>query len=564
MFCKNCGKELRDEWVKCPYCGTEKENFTPNQMNRIKHRQFWKYVILSIVTCGIYGIYVLYGFTEDMNKACEGDGKESKNYIIVFLLSFVTCGIYGLYWWYTQGERLHNAAPRYGMDVREKGSTILLWMILGCTVMPGIGMLVAIYIMFDNMNRVAMVYNGEISSSDLSGMEKPHPHLLRNVLIVYGVWLVVMILACVMFFGAIFTDDFSEEEISQTVEGTMDYSDMDMEEFIGRPGESLREMDFVEDDEGIGYMLPGSSVFVGCFEDDVSYVTIKSDKENTPNFHGVEIGMDLGTADALMKDVYKEVEKTEDKIEYINLDTGIDVELGINDQIIVEIFAVQLPEDELQEYMQADAEQQNAAQNYIFPDSDKKYLSEDEVRRVEADKLVIGRNEIFARHGRIFNDAGLAAYFEEQPWYQGTIPAEEFDADAQFNDFEKKNVELIKRIEDEISGASSQPFIGISGSYQSGSSLDSGVIDIYTDGTIFNMAIGTHRQVDILGGVGGGMPGRIVDSRTAVVEGDCTFTLTWSDAGIFTITREGSTGLAEVDAVTDGVEYVEASYYHVS
>ncbi len=78
------------------------------------------------------------------------------------------------------------------------------------------------------------------------------------------------------------------------------------------------------------------------------------------------------------------------------------------------------------------------------------------------------------------------------------------------------------------------------------------------------MAIGTHRQVDILGGVGGGMSGRIVDSRTAVVEGDCTFTLTWSDAGIFTITREGSTGLAEVDAVTDGVEYVEASYYHVS
>ena len=23
MFCKKCGKEIKDTWVKCPYCGTE-------------------------------------------------------------------------------------------------------------------------------------------------------------------------------------------------------------------------------------------------------------------------------------------------------------------------------------------------------------------------------------------------------------------------------------------------------------------------------------------------------------------------------------------------------------
>lgn len=93
---------------------------------------------------------------------------------------------------------------------------------------------------------------------------------------------------------------------------------------------------------------------------------------------------------------------------------------------------------------------------FIFPDSDKKYLSEDEVRSVTAEDMAIGRNEIFARHGYIFQDEGLRAYFEGMPWYEGTALSDGFNADAVFNDFEKKNVELIKRVEDEINGVSVQ------------------------------------------------------------------------------------------------------------
>lgn len=96
----------------------------------------------------------------------------------------------------------------------------------------------------------------------------------------------------------------------------------------------------------------------------------------------------------------------------------------------------------------------NAA--YIFPDSDKKYLSEDEVRSITVEEMAVGRNEIFARHGYIFQDEGLRAYFESMPWYEGRVPSEGFQADAVFNDFEKKNVELIKRVEDEINGVNVQ------------------------------------------------------------------------------------------------------------
>jgi hypothetical protein len=95
-------------------------------------------------------------------------------------------------------------------------------------------------------------------------------------------------------------------------------------------------------------------------------------------------------------------------------------------------------------------------EEYIFPDSDKKYLSEDEVRSITIEDMMIGRNEIFARHGYIFQDEGLKAYFESMSWYEGTIPSDQFNSEAVFNDFEKKNVELIKRIEDEINGPSEE------------------------------------------------------------------------------------------------------------
>ena len=69
----------------------------------------------------------------------------------------------------------------------------------------------------------------------------------------------------------------------------------------------------------------------------------------------------------------------------------------------------------------------------------------------------------------------------------------------------------------------------------------------------------------MIGGVGGGLQGTIQDSQTARFEYcDCVFTLTWSDLGMFTVTRTGSSGLAEVDTITDNVNYVNAEYYHVS
>ena len=59
-------------------------------------------IILSIVTCGIYGIYWLYTLNEYARTAAPDEW--STTGVMVILLSIVTCGIYSLYWNYKMGK----------------------------------------------------------------------------------------------------------------------------------------------------------------------------------------------------------------------------------------------------------------------------------------------------------------------------------------------------------------------------------------------------------------------------------------------------------------------------
>lgn len=121
-------------------------------------RSLGKYILLSICTCGFYGLYYIYTMAQDSNTLCEGDGKKTPGLLGFILLAIVTCGIYALYWEYSLGNRLSENAPRYGMDFQENGTTVLLWNILG-SLLFGIGHFVAINILIKNMNALAHQYN---------------------------------------------------------------------------------------------------------------------------------------------------------------------------------------------------------------------------------------------------------------------------------------------------------------------------------------------------------------------------------------------------------------------
>ena len=127
-------------------------------MNIKENRSLGMYILLSIVTCGIYSYIFIYEMARDTNILCEGDGKETPGLVKLILLSLVTCGIYVWIWYYNLGNRLAENAPRYGLQFQETGTTILLWQIFGI-LLCGIGPYIAINILIKNMNALAHEYN---------------------------------------------------------------------------------------------------------------------------------------------------------------------------------------------------------------------------------------------------------------------------------------------------------------------------------------------------------------------------------------------------------------------
>jgi len=90
-----------------------------------------------------------------------------------------------------------------------------------------------------------------------------------------------------------------------------------------------------------------------------------------------------------------------------------------------------------------------SADEYILPDSDKRYLDMEDLYGLDVASLRLARNEIFARHGRLFQAEDLNTYFSSQSWYNGYLAEEEFD-DSVLNEFERKNLELIQAAEQEL------------------------------------------------------------------------------------------------------------------
>ncbi len=83
---------------------------------------------------------------------------------------------------------------------------------------------------------------------------------------------------------------------------------------------------------------------------------------------------------------------------------------------------------------------------YIFPDSDSSYLTEEDVASLSIREVNYAKNEIYARHGRLFQSPELSAYFAGKSWYNGSIPGEAFPADI-LNDYEVYNAEFLSNVE---------------------------------------------------------------------------------------------------------------------
>lgn len=88
--------------------------------------------------------------------------------------------------------------------------------------------------------------------------------------------------------------------------------------------------------------------------------------------------------------------------------------------------------------------------SYVFPTSATNLLTSADLEGKTAEQLRLGRNEIYARHGRKFKDSALQNYFNSCSWYSVNDGYDYSNDAANLSDIEKKNINLIKKYEAEI------------------------------------------------------------------------------------------------------------------
>ena len=76
------------------------------------------------------------------------------------------------------------------------------------------------------------------------------------------------------------------------------------------------------------------------------------------------------------------------------------------------------------------------------------YYDAEDFAEANADVLKIAKNEIYARHGYIFNNQDLYNYFMGCTWYEPKYTSDEFDASV-FNEYEVYNLKLIEALSEQ-------------------------------------------------------------------------------------------------------------------
>lgn len=175
MRCSNCGQEFPDGKSFCPNCGTpagpqnngyqdggQQNGYQQNNYQNggqqngyqqngyqgggqqngyqggqpygmgggyqvpIQQRNIAVCIILSIVTCGIYGIYWRVCIVNELNLASGRNSDTSGGMVVLFTI--ITCGIYS-FWWYYQAALKVNEVRRRNGEMMD-GSSGVLYLVL--------------------------------------------------------------------------------------------------------------------------------------------------------------------------------------------------------------------------------------------------------------------------------------------------------------------------------------------------------------------------------------------------------------------------------------------------
>ena len=123
------------------------------------NRGLLKYILLSIITFGIYGLVVMSKVSTDINIiATRYDGRKTMHFLLItFIFAGLTFGIAPLVWYHRLSDRIGNELIRRQIGYSFSAASFWLWNILGSLII--IGPFVYIHKLLRAMNLLSQSYN---------------------------------------------------------------------------------------------------------------------------------------------------------------------------------------------------------------------------------------------------------------------------------------------------------------------------------------------------------------------------------------------------------------------
>lgn len=198
-FCAHCGKPISDTGRFCPSCGKQipvappifrtapapapapaptptyaypyappsvradygcavQRNASP--VGQLKtNKGLLKYILLSLITFGIYGLVAMSSVSNDINiVASRYDGRRTMHYcLLFFLISPITFGIASIVWFHKISNRIGNELKRRQINYSFSCVHFWLWNVLGSFIF--IGPFVYYHKLFKATNLMCANYN---------------------------------------------------------------------------------------------------------------------------------------------------------------------------------------------------------------------------------------------------------------------------------------------------------------------------------------------------------------------------------------------------------------------
>ena len=118
-----------------------------------------KFILLNILTLGIYGIVEMSVISSDINTiASRYDGKKTMHYcLLFFIVAGLTLGIGAIVWYHRLSARIGKELARRGISYSFGAGSYWGWNTLGCLIV--VGPLVYMHKLFKSMDLLSAHYN---------------------------------------------------------------------------------------------------------------------------------------------------------------------------------------------------------------------------------------------------------------------------------------------------------------------------------------------------------------------------------------------------------------------